>query len=671
MLGGAGPPPARASEEEAAEATPPPKYLTLSFVDAYFEFEGEYSYRKVESSYRSAQQRDRRQRNREWSFEERAGLTFGGAVIDPGFITFGGDFSVALTQDRFEEDIDHYFDEVDRDNGYLLHFDLRANFLQGESFSGSAYGLRRDDRINRRFQPTLTQRRTGFGTSWVYVHDRFPMELSYDYTETDRLGNADRGDDEHFTESTLRYGLDWLINERHKIEFSIEHAQTDQEYQGLREPFTTRRDLFEIEQHYAFGDARQHSFRTLMHWQEESGDFARDLFEVGRELTLQHSDNLRTLYKYQLNRERYEGLDVDTHRADFQVVHQAYTNLTTTAGVFGMYEDVQGDMETTDYGAWVDWQYNRRNRFGHLYANLALAFDREDVDGDRSRRIILDESHTFRDPVAITLRNRNAVDSTILVTDGTNRRIYLVGVDYAVTRLGNATKIARIRSGRIADGDTVLVDYQFRVPAHGEMDTVRTDFSVEQRFTNGLTPYYRLSYRNQEDDVTFGFPRRADRTNHHRVGANYEKKKYTVGLEAEVFDDSIDPYDAFHVNGVLHVVQKPDQTLDASARFSRLFFEGGVDERDVSMFDFELDHHWRVSEAVSAVQRLAYRLEEDSVDGSTHDWDVVAGLEYVMGDFSGELTFEYDRLDLPHSEEDNFGVYLRLRRDLPNVLGAR
>ena len=51
-----------------------------------------------------------------------------------------------------------------------------------------------------------------------------------------------------------------------------------------------------------------------------------------------------------------------------------------------------------------------------------------------------------------------------------------------------------------------------------------------------------------------------------------------------------------------------------------------------------------------------------------HDADVAAGVEYVLGDLSGELTFEYDRLDLPRSEEDDYGVYLRLRRELPDVL---
>jgi hypothetical protein len=377
------------------------------------------------------------------------------------------------------------------------------------------------------------------------------------------------------------------------------------------------------------------------------------------------------MYKYQFNRERYAGLDIETQRIDFQLVHQAYANLTTTVDLFGLHEDIEDDINTTQYGGSVDWQYNRRNSLGHFYGNLALAYDTEDVSGDNGRRVVLDEAHTFRDPFAMVLRNRNVILGTIVVTDTTNRRFYRIGVDYTVIPQGSAMRVRRVRTGQIADGDTVLIDYQIRTPTDGQLDTVRVDFSIEQRFTGGLTPYYRLSYRNQEDDVSTGFPQRADRTDHHRLGINYEAKRFNLGAELEIFDDTIDPYDAFHVNGLVHLLQHPDHTLDASTRWSWLTFGGGLDDRDVTMIDVELDHRWRLSDALSTVERVAYRFEDDSVAGDTHAWDLTAGLEYAMGDLTGELTFEYDRLHLPDSEEDDYGVYFMMRREFPDVLGSR
>ena len=644
--------------------------LTLDFIDAYLEFEGEYNHRRVRTDDRRPFRSDRRQKNKEWGFEERIGLKLGGTLLDPGFVTYRADLSFALTQDHFEEDIG-FRDDTDSDSGYLLEYDARLNFFTGKTFSGSVYGVRNENRIARRFQSTLNERRMGFGTNWVFAHDTIPMELSYDYMETDRTGNSDHSDDEHFTENRLHYGLDWLISDHHKFTLSYEHAKTKQDYQGLDRPFETTRDLFILEHALEFGDDYQHELRTLIHWQEESGDFARDLFEIGPQLTLTHNDRLRTMYKYQFNRERYEGLDVETHRGDFQLVHQLYSNLTTTLDVFGLYEDVDDDIDTTQYGASIDWQYNRRNRFGHLYANLALAYDTEDVDGDDGTRLVLDESHTFRDPVALTLRNRNVVSPGIVVTDTSNRRIFQRGTDYLVSHQGNATQISRIRNGRIDDNTTVLIDYQYRTPTDGSLDTIRVDFNIEQRFENGLRPYYRLSYRNQEDDGSVGFARVADRTDHHRLGIDYQTERFALGTEFEIFDDTVDPYDAFHVNGLWHILRLRDHQLDLSGRLSRLFFDGNSNDRNVSMIDVQLDHRWRLTERASTIGRLAYRFEDDSVDGDTHAWDVTCGLEYVVGDLSTEFTFEYDRLDLPGSSEEDFGFYMRIRRELPDLLGRK
>ena len=657
----------RAQQDTADSNDPPVKYLSLDRLDAYLEFEADFSQTRVAQKGLGIGGSRAAQTNRNWLIEERLGFTLSGHVIDPGFINFGGDVAFALTQTRNSEH-SPFGKITDNDSGVLLTYDMRVNFFQGRPLSASVYGLRQDDRIPRRFQPTLDERRTGFGGNWVYATDDLTMTLAYDYLRTERSGNANALDNETFTDSTLRYDLDWRISDHERFKFAYEHAKEKQDFQGSFRSFNTTRDLFTIEHELGFGPNYRHTLRTLVHWQEESGDLARDLFEIGPQVTLKHSDNLQTMYKYQFNRERYSGLDIETHRGDLQLVHQLYNNLTTTIDIFGLHEAVADDVITNQWGAGINWQYNRRNPYGHLYANLAIAYDTEDVRGDNGTRVILDEAATLRDPLPVVLRNRDVLQGTIVVTDTTNRRVFLLGVDYLVLRRGTATLLARVRGGDIADNDSVLVDYLIETPADGQTDTIRVDFNIEQRFTNGLTPYYRLSFRDQDVDFSTGFAREADRTDHHRIGAKYEGKRFTLGAEYEIFDDTIDPYYGFHLDGMWRMIDGPQRSLGSSARFSRLFFEGGIDDRNVTLLDLEIDHRLRLSDRLSVVQRLLYRWEDDSVAGDTHGWDVVAGLNYRVGDLSAELTFEYDRLDLPGSEQDDYGVYVRIRRDIPNIL---
>jgi hypothetical protein len=663
--------PARADDgvDDSADQ-PRDRYFTLDRLDAYLELESQFDQTRVRSEL--GQRRGTRwsQTNRNVLIEERVGFNLAGSIIDPKIITYQADLSFALTQAHFSERGPTQ-DISDDDTGNLALYDVRFNILPGEALSGSVYAVRRDDRINRRFQPSLNERQTGLGTAWSYVGDDFSMHLTYDYLETDRTGNRDEFDNEHYTDSVLSYSLDWDLTKRNKLTATYEHANNKQEFQGLRTPFETTRDLIIVDDRINFGPDDKHEFWTRLRWQEESGDFARDIFEIGPQLTLHHSDNLQTIYRYQFNREKYEAFDISTHRADFQLVHQLYTNLTTTVDLFGLYEDIEDDVKTAQYGASVDWQYNRKNPFGHLFANLALAYDTEDVRGDNGARLVLNESGTFRGPLGIILRNRNVLPGSVVVTDTANRRIFLSGRDYVVVQQGEWTRIYRVATGNILDDETVLVDYQYDTPADGKLDTVRADFSLEQRFDNGLTPYYRLAYRNQEIDDSRGFSRIADRTDHHRIGLRYEKQRYTLGAEYEIFDDTVEPYDAFHLHGLYRFVQTANHSLDASVRFSRFFFEGGFDRRNVSWLDVQLDHRWRLRQDLSTFQRFTYRWQDDNVRGTTNAWDVTAGLDYVIGDLTAELVVEYDRLDLPGSEEDDIGVYVRVRRDFRDVFAHR
>ncbi|MBI3832975.1 MAG: hypothetical protein HY287_01460 [Planctomycetes bacterium] len=655
-------------EEPAAAA---PHYLSLDQFDAYIELKSEFRSDKVDTRGSRRIYPDNSQKNRDARIEERVGLKLSGNVIDPSFISFGGELSIALTQSRYEERTP-FLDQNDNDNGSLLLYDMRVDFFRGKKISGSVYALRQDDRIDRRFQPTLDQRRTGYGTNWILSDDRCPMELSYDYLETDRTGNTHYRDNEHFSEGNLHYTGDYIFDEHHHIKLSFEHADVVQEYQGSRGSFNTSRNLLTVEHELQFGSSYEHNFRTLMEWQDENGDFARDYFRVGPQLNLKHSENLQTSYKYQAEHESYEGFDVETHRVDATLTHQLYTNLTTTVDLFGLKENADGSVDTDQYGGLVDWQYNRGNPYGRLFANLTLAFDRQDTSSNLGRQIVVNEAQTFYDPIPVQLRNRNVIPWTVVVFDSGQRRIFRLGIDYFLIRQGNATRLFRIATGQITDRETVLIDYMYRTPADGQLDTSRVEFNLEQRFSNGLTPYYRVSFRDQDDSGSGAWLRRSERTDHHRLGVNYETKLFSLGAEYEIFDDSIEPYDGYHLNGLLRLVQTPDHSMNFSTRYSQLFFDGsGIDNHDVILIDVELDHHWQWSERWSALQRVAYRYENDTVAGVQHAWDVSAGLEYTVGDLFGELTLDYDRLSLPASEETGYGVFLRVRREINNVLARR
>jgi len=642
-----------------------PGLFHLRNVDLFLETEANTEQRRVRSKNGSGDSNSR-QTNRTAHIDQLIGLRFNGDIVHPYLFDFSGSLSVGYSESRFREEV-FSAARSDSASGFLSEFDLRGELFKTKPVSGSIYGVRRDDRVGRLFLPSLREVRVEWGTSWAFRHDVVPIHFSFDRSDTDRTGNRDRSDDEHIREDRLRLGGEWRIGEHHKVTYEYEHARTQQEFQGSAFGFDTTRDQIRVEHELSFGAAYEHRLFTLLRIQEETGDLAEDIFEIRPDLVLEHTPNLSTRYSYDFRRERFDNVEVDLHRADFQIRHQFLKNLTTVFNLFGLQEQTENDIETTQAGGSIDWHYVRNNPYGVLTAELGLASDSERTRGDNGLRSVRNESGTFRDPLPLYLVRSNVVPTSILVTDPTGRIIYLGGIDYTIVRTGDRVALFRVTAGRIANGQTVSIDYRAKTPSKGRIDTSRVDFGIEQAFSFGLTPYYRFNYRNQEIDTSRGFAFIADRTDQHRLGFTLTKPRWSLRGEFEVFDDAVDPYDAFRLGGGWAAVRSSRQTLDLDLQFSQFFFDGGFQDREVSEAYLTARHELRLSDRWTHTLNTTYRWEENSVRGTTNAIDVVSGLTYTRGNLSVEFTLEYDMLRIAGSREDTVGARMAVRWEFEDV----
>ncbi len=652
---------------DRASETIEPGFFHLRRAQPYLLFEANAEQHRVRSKDGRGQV-NARQVNRRGFVHQLIGLDVAGDAVHPYLFDFAGSFAVGYTGSWFREETLTGTDS-DRADGFLHEFDLRGEFLKTKPVSGSVYGSRREERIGRLFLPSLRDVRTEWGTSWTYRHDTFPMHLSFERLDTDRTGNRDRIDDERIREDRFRFGGDWKIDgDHHKISYEYEHGRTQQEFQGSAFDFDTTRDQIRFEHDMEFGSDRQHRWNTVFRYQEESGDLAEDIFEIRPELTLQHTPDLSTRYSYDFRLDRYDGVEVELHRFDFGVRHQFLKNLTTVFNAFGLEERTEDDVETTQGGGSIDWHYTRSNPFGRLNAELGLAVDSERTRGDNGPRAVRNESGTFREPLPLFLVKPNVIPTSILVTDLTGRQIYRPGLDYTISRASDRTALFRVPSGRIANEQTVAIDYRVQTPAKGRIDTTRVDFGVEQVFDSGFTPYYRFNYRHQEVDASRGFPFFADRTDQHRLGFSYTKPDWSLTGEFEVFDDTVDPFKAFRLGGSAVLHRTETQLLDFRLNFSQYFFEGGFEDREVSEVLVNARHERRFDPRWSGTINATYRWEENSVRGTTNGLDLEAGLIYANGNTTLEFTLEYDVLRIAGSKEDSIGAWVTMRWDFEDLM---
>jgi len=656
-----------------------PGWFHLNTLGGYLELEGRYEQQRYRrrtaqpyTDFFRREPREIRQRNTEWSFRELLGVELDGDIYHPNVFEFTGRFALGFEQVHFRETLFGYSDE-DYDSGILANFDLRGRAFSGGALNAEVYARRAQNRIPRRFIPSLDEDRTLYGVNFALRSDIIPMRLTIEREKINLDGDAERFDEEDTDEVRISYGADINFTEHNVLHMSYDYNRLEEDISGSIAHFDTRRHEWTLEHEFDFGPQHQHSLDTTLRLQQEDGDLARDLFEFTPRLTLKHSDSLTTYWTYQLAKEEYDLIGVQTNRGDFTLVHQLYESLTSTVNVFGQHQDFDDGQLTNLYGAGFREAYTKKNRWGTFRAELGYQWDQlKESEGDQTF-IRRQESGTFRDPLPIYLSEDNVVVPTVVVTNTQRTRRFIPFRDYIVTRIGSRAAIHRVASGNIADGDSVLVTYDFRRINRSRIETQRLDARLEQRFDGGLRPYYEFNFRRQHvrqprEFIDFYFP---DDLERHRIGIDYTKDRWFAGIEYEHEDRSIDPFDALHLNGRWTFFRDNRITANLTGRFSHFNFTDNkdfrnltYDDRKVQLLDIGADAQFDISPKLSGNAAAYYRWENDSIEGVIHGVDLDGSLVYRIGRTQVELTAEYNLLTIEGSPDDGFGLWVRLRRDL-------
>ena len=672
--------PAAAAAEPPAAAPFQRRAPVLDFRDFSFDLglEGSYDRRRVEYERVGWARPGYRQTNRAHGFEETLGLQTSGALFDEAISRFDAAGRWGLSQEWFSESLPGR-DRSESPHGDVLEYDLSFTLLPRGTVSAAAYATRSDSRVPRAFLPGLDRALERYGADVLVSHRTFPMRFSYEHVR-DELTSRTRAlrDEEQRGHDAFRYEGTWQASERHALRLEYEYEDRGERYAGGTTRFDTMRNYVVLNHNLRFGDEGRSALETLGRFQDESGDLARDVAELATLLRLQHTDALATNYRAQFLRESFHELTTRTWRGEAGLTHQLGQTLTSSLQLYGLRQNADANADFAEWGGAAGAAFSRQNRCGRFSANLSYNHAATDTRAGTRRGIVIGESLTLRDPLLSFLTHTDVDVASLVVTDAERTRTYLALRDYVVVRLGRYTALRRVASGRIADRQTVLVSYTYRVAADYDISRDRLDFRVQQDFESrdrqgaglgGLTPYYAASLQDEDIDASRFLRFAARHVNRHRVGATWRRQRWSTGLEYEYNDETIDPYQALHANGDLLLWHSARQQLDGKTTLSRFWFDGTRDlaARNATLLDLGLAYRCLLTRDFEASASALYRYEDDSLYGITRGVDLTAALEWKLGYFSLRFEAEYDVLDLPRSGDDAFAVWLKLRREIPVI----
>lgn len=411
-------------------------------------------------------------------------------------------------------------------NGSVYH----PNLFQYQIISDGAYGWSQDN-----LRSTTTQRQNGLeylghfsGSADILANKPFHTSLFADYDHTYR-------DYDFFSRvivDTWRYGLRSAYDAG-PFSFTFTYSHRDEDTSSFSGPSTWQQDVIGFAAHherkhggttlnYTFDDFNRTDFgqntrggdhtvtlsdtetlgsRDQMRLTSAAGYTIRDdpvlpsdEATANADLTVDHRENLTSLYDVSFDRYTSGGFTSETTLAQASLRHKLYDSLVSTLLVRGAdYEssDQSDNGYTRRYGIGLAESYTKR-----LSENHRLRIDGsvlgEHVD-QQDASTVANEKHSFGEsgvPDAFSLNVVNVDSTSIQVWSVSRTQRFVQGQQYNIIQNGSVTQIQRILGAVPPIDNDVVVDYQAEPTGQGHYEAFTDTFGIRFELWHNLWGIY-------------------------------------------------------------------------------------------------------------------------------------------------------------------------------------
>jgi len=529
---------------------------------------------------------DRRSDNGEFfqDIEWRAGvhLTQKGYILDPGIAQFLLDIEPVYIGGRIKSNT-----AKDDRNGNFLSYLIQLNLLRGTPgpFSFDLSAMRSSNlntlALGSRFENEIELN----SVSGQWRNSAFPMQFIY----------SQRSLKQEFTSSESS-----IISERDELlkTFTIKGRSSKMdlllERQSMDDRVITRNQDYELDRatlNHKFMWGRNSQLRSRWFYFNRTGFNFNKRLTIVETADIQHTDTIFSRSIYSFNSVA-QTLETNEHTLESTLTHQLYSNLTTSARVFGS-SLTSNNLDQTRWRTELEGQYQKQKLFfgANVYAGLAVSYQETDRNSSFGLAEVIDEAHVVTLGGMIILNRRFIVSATILVTSADGTLVFTEGADYIVFDVtDDLTQLQVVPGGRISTGDTILVSYKLQVLPSQEFSTtftrIRLGFNLgwmnfshysrisDDKLLSGAGESFLNDYRNiatnlefrwrmADIDAVVGAERRYNKT------VNFESTTYTFRqfFSWDGFGDTLWNLNMVESFGETNLITTDLYTLELSANW--------------------------------------------------------------------------------------------------------
>ncbi|MBU0716776.1 MAG: hypothetical protein KJ749_00875 [Planctomycetes bacterium] len=595
--------------------------------------------------------------------EENLALETEGYLYHPGLFEFALSGLFGWVQ-HSAEDIAGDQRQTSSDDGTVREYSLQGEILKRRDIRGFVRARRDRSLEPRPFQSSLETTTTDYGAVWRYVHDKTPTSLRFDYTEVhfDPLGDLE---EDHRRKNTgILFQTEYRFSSHSVLSLDYKHETVEEEPRAR----DYDADEVRLKHRWEFGRGFGSWLETDVNYRNQRGFLDLERFRWRQNLRLQHTDRLRSRYRFEmLDRTRGSLTDLEpigerAYSLFGSLEHRLYDNLVSQFSASGLTQDFDTGAQIDRLGTQATFNYRRTNPWGMLLGDYSFHVNAEDRVGPYQAAERFDEAHIFSEPDPVVLTEPRVDISSIVIRDDDRITVYLETQDFTVHKIGDRVEIHRVPTGRIADGQTVLIDYLVQIGGTYRLTTVGQMFSLRQRFDMGLSPYYRLRWQHQRLSADNRAGITPEDISDHVFGLEFRRGPLTLTGEFQTRYSNITPLDSIRVAVDYNRRFRFGATGTLRARWMETTY-GAPNDRESTFYSAEGRLRYPISRGLLVEGAALYHSEEDSLSGSDDGVDLDLSLEWLIRDIEVRVTYEYGRYNDDFADSETSALYIQVRRN--------
>ncbi|MBI5863119.1 MAG: hypothetical protein HZB38_01135 [Planctomycetes bacterium] len=611
---------------------------------------------------------------RERFFQESLTLETKGSIYHPNLVEFAANGTFGLLQYESQEVTNGLHSNGGQD-GTLWGFDVSANILKQKQYPGFVYARRAETIEPRIFQSSVRTTTTAYGIQWQYLSPTMPTRLRIDWIDVMLEPFSQTREGGERKNLTGRFDTAWKFSEHNVLSLTYEHQSVD-EWSGLPSESsdtsaqTTNNyesDDVLLAHRYDFGEKHEQSLTSELNWFEQAGDLDTLRKRWRETLRLKHSEELRSWYDLEyLDQSRgglagTESVDERSWRASGAVEHRLYESLVTQLNAFGQRQEFNLGADLDRYGGEARFDYNKKTPWGTLLASYSGRMEKQTSRGGAFIIAIREEAHTFRDPDPITLANTNVETSTLVVRAQDRITFYQRDRDFRLRINGDRLELERIPTGRIADGQTIIIDYTYSTGGDYDLDTTSQNAQLRHNFDFGLAPYYQWRWQDQTISPADAEGAAPEDIDAQIVGVEGNWGGLQASAEYEDHFSSINPFTGKRLQAGYTHRFRFDGAGTVRAAWTEMDYAAPRNQ-NVEFLTLEARYRQQIGDRFSVEGGVLYRKVNDTLRGPQHGIDANAALLWKFRGIELGINGEFKQFDDDFARSDSTRVMVQLRR---------